>query len=184
MFLLLVLFRNPLVFFRAILLDFNLGHPDWSYGQFITKRQELIQESIRYSLSIERTRGRNPVSAWYALAHYVARVLLYQAGRDHALQGNVGRHAWRKVFGPVTPGDVQLHELAAVVNKVTGRMNLATLGISEAQESLESSLIFPRYLRCTLGLVTDAIQGRVRGNESRRLFAHIIVVAIVVVALL
>lgn len=84
----------------------------------------------------------------------------------------------------MTPGDSQLHELAAVVNKMTGNIRLGLLGISRSQESIESALVFPRYLRCILGLVGDTIQGGVRGNESRRLFAQGVATTVVIVLLL
>ena len=50
-------------------------------------------------------------------------------------------------------------------------INYAGLGYSEAHEKMEDRLVIPRYLRCVLGLMTDALQGRIRGNEARRVIA-------------
>jgi len=172
MFLLLVLIRNPVAFIRAASLDFAAGHPVWAYGRYVRRWLSLAQEAATHLLHSDDVSMKGLVAGWYATAHNIARLELYRAGRDYALKGNAGKHVWRKVFGPVTPGLQQLDQLAAVANKTTGRVVLRALGISTSQEQIESALVFPRYLRCVLGLVADALQGGVRGNEARRLLAQ------------
>ncbi len=175
MFLLLVLIRNPIAFIRAVTLDFTFGHPVWAYGRYSYRSRGLQQEAISYVLFPDDVNRKGLVdpAAWYAAAHNIARFELYRASRDYALKGNTGKYVWRKVFGPVTPGTHELHVIAAVASKTTGRIVLRALGISASQERIESALVFPRYLRCVLGLVTDALQGGVRGNEGRRLLAQV-----------
>lgn len=100
-------------------------------------------------------------------AHAVARVEFYMAGRPVALRGNVGRQLWRKFYWPVTPGDGELRELAAVVNKITGCAEFTESTVSSNPESLGRNAPVARYPRCLMGLLSDAVQGRTRGNESR-----------------
>jgi hypothetical protein len=66
-----------------------------------------------------------------------------------------------------------LHGLAAVVNKTTVHISLQILGIRPSQKAIERRLMFPRYVRCLLGLVFDALHGGVRGNESRVLLVAV-----------
>jgi hypothetical protein len=107
----------------------------------------------------------------------VARIELYSSSREFALHGSSGRHFWRKLFGPITPSNYELHELSAVVNKMTGVVNLAALGVSLPQQQFENKFFIFRYARCVLGLVSDALQGGCRGNESRIQVAGVAVFA-------
>ena len=131
-----------------------------------------MSEAISHGIDLDSPGGgglTNPYSA----AHTIARIKLYESSRAFAINGSRGRHVWRKIFGPITPSTRELHELAAVVNKMTGSMSLGILGISEGQRHLEATLIFPRYLRCLLGLVFDTLHGGIRGNESRIVMASL-----------
>ena len=170
MFLILVLFRNPVVCLKAVgfglICVFGL-RPFHSYVGISSR--DIILEGVRYGLGLESP--DRTVCPPYTAAHVFARVELYKAGRKFALRGSSGRYIWRKVFGPVTPGERELHELAAVVNKMTGYFSLRAIGIPLAQRQIESILFFPRYIRCLFGLLFDAIQGRTRGNEARVLLA-------------
>ena len=186
MFLTLVLIRNPVAFCWAIFVGAAaLINPRFG-ALYLSRRIDpaIITETATGGQMLAL------VSRWpsgvlarfayaYCLAHDVARVELYRAGRDFALRGNTGVHSWRRVFGPVTPGPRQLGELAAVVNKTTGYISLTWLAIPPTQQAIEALLFFPRYLRCLLGLATDAIQGRVRGNEARRLLATCVAVSVI-----
>jgi len=162
-FLTLVLIRNPVAFCWAIFVGAAaLINPRFG-ALYLSRRIDpaIITETATGGQMLAL------VSRWpsgvlarfayaYCLAHDVARVELYRAGRDFALRGNTGVHSWRRVFGPVTPGPRQLGELAAVVNKTTGYISLTWLA-----------------------LATDAIQGRVRGNEARRLLATCVAVSVI-----
>ena len=182
MFLLLVLIRNPVIFLRAIFLG-SIANPVSAYGTYITKSSTFFNDVNLHGIVIDRIDGKWLLPAWYTAVHAIARMELYRAGREYALQGNVGWKTWRKALGPVTPGEYQLFELAAVCNKMRGQVPLYTLGLSRSQIQLESLLFFPRYLRCLLGLLGDAIQGRVRGNESRRVFVHVAAATAAIVVL-
>ena len=161
MFLLLVLVRNPYVFLKSITYLLLLR----SFPVYIKKNLSVVQEAISHGLAGMPSGSPGGLSYAYAAAHSFARIELYMASRSVALRGSVGRQVWRKLYGPVTPSDGELHELAAVVNKITGYAAVRELGV--AQERLERTLFFPRYLRCLIGLLFDAAQGRTRGNESR-----------------
>jgi len=131
----------------------------------------IIEEGIFQGLGFE-----NPdrtICPPYTAAHIFARVELYKASREFALRGSSGCYIWRKIFGPITPGEIELHELAAVINKMTGYFSLQAIGIPLSQRQIESILFFPRYIRCLLGLLLDAIQGRTKGNEARVLLTSI-----------
>jgi len=163
MFLLLVLVRNPYVFMKSITYLLSLR----SFPDYINEHLSLVQEAIGNGLAGMPSGSPGGLSYAYAATHAFARIELYKASRPAAMHGSVGRQVWRKLYGPVTPGDRELHELAAVVNKITGYAAVRELGVSLAQERLERILFFPRYLRCLIGLLFDAGQGRTRGNESR-----------------
>lgn len=65
------------------------------------------------------------------------------------------------------------HEIIAVVNKARGTINAVMLGMSPTQRALESSFLFaPRYFRAYMGLLSDAIQGGMRGNRARYFLAR------------
>ena len=173
MFLLLIGLRNPLVLLQCVGYLLRCTLDKTTYPRFLTEHMVLVSEATGRGLVL--LRGPTGLGYGYAAAHDIARIKLYKASRAFALQGSGGRYVWRRLFGPVTPSELGLHELAAVVNKTTGSINLARLGLSASQQSLEGMLMFPRYLRCLLGLVFDAMQGGTRGNESR-----IVVVAVAV----
>ena len=168
MFLILILFRNPVVCLKAIGFGLICVFRFRTYYSYINTNREVINEGITYGLGLESERTVCPP---YTASHVFARVELYKAGRQFALRGSCGRYIWRKAFGPVTPGTRELHELAAVTNKMTGYLSLRVLGILPPQEHIESILFFPRYIRCLFGLLFDALQGRTRGNEARVLLA-------------
>jgi hypothetical protein len=141
----------------------------------------LVQEAIGYGLVLSSSRGlENP----YTAAHIIARIRLYEASREFAIHGSSGRQVWRKLFGPVTPAETELAQLTAVVNKITGSISYARLGIRPGQQRFEAMLIFPRYLRCLLGLLIDALQGRTRGNESRVVIASLVLTVSLILILL
>lgn len=180
MFLFLVCLRNPLVFLQCV------GYLLWcvvdrrAYPRFVSNHYALGDEAIRYGLVLGDPRG---LGYPYTAAHDIARIRLYEASREFAIHGSSGRQVWRKLFGPVTPAERELHGLAAVVNKTTGAISLASLGVSAGQQRFEAMLIFPRYLRCLLGLLTDALQGGTRGNESRIVMASLALTVAVIVIL-
>lgn len=172
MFLLVIGLRNPLVLLQCVGYLLRCTVDRTAYPRFLSEHTVLVNEAITPGLVLGRPTG---LSYPYVAAHIIARVKLYEASRAFAVQGSRGRHFWRKLFGPVTPSEWELYNLAAVVNKTTGSISLASPGVSASQQSLEGMLVFPRYLRCLVGLVFDAMQGRTRGNESR-----IVVVAVAV----
>ncbi|KKK70668.1 hypothetical protein LCGC14_2921660, partial [marine sediment metagenome] len=66
-------------------------------------------------------------------------------------------------------------QAASVANKLTLRMNSAALGISKGQIKGEAGLLFaPRYYRAFFGLLSDAIQGGMRGGEARRALGQMV----------
>lgn len=179
MFLLLVLLRNPFVFAKAVCYLLILSVYHRAYSLYVVNHNTVWLESIGVGLGLERPSG---VGFAYTAAHVIARIELYSASRAFALRGSTGRHLWRVLFGPVTPGDHELHELAAVANKITGYATVSELGVSAGQEALERALVFPHYLRCLLGLLVDALQGRTRGNESRIVVSLVAAIAVALFA--
>jgi hypothetical protein len=54
------------------------------------------------------------------------------------------------------------------VNKARGIINAAALGMTKTQSAVEGALFFaPRYMRAYMGLISDAMQGGMRGNRAR-----------------
>lgn len=69
---------------------------------------------------------------------------------------------------------------ASVSSKMTGRLPVRGLGVKATQRSVESSLAFAaRYYRAMFGLLGDALQGGMRGAESRRVLGSLFAGAIV-----
>ena len=167
MFLLLVLVRNPYAFMKSIVYLLSIR----SFSAYLGTHYAMVQEAIEHGLAEvprpSHVGKRGGLAYAYATAHAVARVELYMAGRPVALNGNVGRQLWRIFYGPVTPGDGELRELAAVVNKITGYAEFTESTVSPSPESLGRNSLITRYPKCLLGLLSDAVQGRTRGNESR-----------------
>ncbi len=186
MFLVLVLIRNPFVFLKAVGIAVSRLVRPGSYAKYIEDNRVLIGEAIQKGLWIVAPLSRNPITDAYARAHDTARLQLYAAGREYALCGNTGRFAWRKLFGPVTPGDHQLEHLVAVIYKMTGHLRLYAYMEDSAprRRFVETALLFPRYIRVVVGLLLDALQGDVRGNEARRLLGSLVVTGVLLWLLL
>ena len=181
MFLLLVLIRNPLSFLKSIAYLLLLLVHRQPYYVYITNHNSVLMEAIGRGLSFDETDG---LGFAYTAAHNIARIELYMASRTFALRGSVGHYFWRKPFGPVTPGDFELHGLCDVANKLTGSMTHSRLGVAATQDSVERILLFPRYLRCVFGLLFDALQGGIRGNESRVFVTSTLGIAAVIFGLI
>lgn len=116
MFLLLVLARNPFVFMKSVSYLILIR----SFPAYIREHLSDIQEAVGFGLAGMPGGRMSGLPYTYAAAHFVARFELYTASRSFALHGGEGLQMWRKLFGPVTPGTHELHELAAVANKTTG----------------------------------------------------------------
>ena len=56
-------------------------------------------------------------------------------------------------------------------NKMLGRLRTQSLGVGADQRALESGLLFlaPQYYRATFGMLTQALEGGIRGREARKL---------------
>ena len=167
MFLLLMLVRNPYAFMKSIIYLLSLR----SFSAYLGTHHALVQEAIDHGLAevprADQVGKRGGLAYAYATAHAVARVGLYMAGRPVALKGNVRSQLWRKFYGPVTPSDGELRELAAVVNKITRYVEFTESTVSPKPESLDRKYSIARYPRCLMGLLSDGVQGRTRDNESR-----------------
>lgn len=178
MFLLLVVFRNPIIGLKAIGFGIACIFSMKPYHNYIggTTSHSLISEMLSYRLAPGVEEPERNLCPPYTAAHVFARMELYKAGRHFALHGSTGRHIWRKPFGPVTPSPRSLDGIVAVANKMTGYMSLARLGIPQGQRRMEERLVFPRYMRCLLGLfLMDTILGNTTGNEARVLVACLVV---------
>ena len=138
-----------------------------SFPGYVLKHASEVQEAVDHGIAGMPTGSPNGLRYAYTAAHAFAQIELYRASRSVAIRGTVGRQIWRKLYGPVTPGDRALHELAAVVNKITGYDKISDSGVPIASGTSEHSSLIPRYRRCLVGLLHGAAQGGTRGNESR-----------------
>ena len=177
MFLILVLIRNPWAFFKAVAVVATNR-----FSQYVSTNLNVIQEATSVGLYVTpESRG---FAFMYGAVHGVARAELYRASRGFALNGCVGNNSWRIIFGPVSARQLTgVWQLSAVINKMTGLIRYSSLGITGNQKAMEEMLLVPRYLRTTLGLLSDALQGDVRGNESRRTLLSTAVVTAVALLL-
>lgn len=58
---------------------------------------------------------------------------------------------------------------------MTGTVSNARLGIGATQAEIERGLLFaPRYLRSTVGLMADVVQGNIRGSAARTTMAKML----------
>lgn len=78
MFLLSVLFRSPVVFVRAIFLDFRVGHPVWANGNYMKENLEVAKAAALDLVRIENVHGKWLLRGWYAAASNIARLELYR----------------------------------------------------------------------------------------------------------
>jgi hypothetical protein len=70
-------------------------------------------------------------------------------------------------------------EAAIMASKLVGRHPSRYLGVKATQRAVESSLAFaPRMYRATFGLLADALQGGMKGNEARRILGSLMVGAV------
>ena len=77
--------------------------------------------------------------------------------------------ALRKAQQAGVDPDRYLHEMASVINKMTGVLPNPSIGIKGGQAQVERSLMFAsRYYRGSIGLLADVFQGGIRGSEARK----------------
>ncbi|KKL67847.1 hypothetical protein LCGC14_2130890, partial [marine sediment metagenome] len=101
-------------------------------------------------------------------------------GTSDAMSGILGARGVSKMitrafggFAPEIKGLSAEAQAAAIANKLTLRLNSSLMGIHATQMAGERSLLFaPQYYRAALGLLTDAMQGGLRGAEARRMFGQ------------
>lgn len=116
---------------------------------------------------LERTPGLNRAKGLFA-----------PFNRAFDAMGDTARIEWARALLPnAEAAGANLDELASFINKATGTMSTAALGVSPAQRALESSLLFysPRMTRAALAIVGDAMRGGMRGERSRESLAHLAV---------
>ena len=93
-------------------------------------------------------------------------------GQAFTISGNHARVLWfdsLKDMAERKGGQFGRQEAADFVNKGTGVLSARNLGLSEVQAGQETMLLFaPRFLRSTLGLLADTLQGGVRGDLARQ----------------
>tara|TARA_R100000808_G_scaffold8913_1_gene24876 strand:+ start:2266 stop:6363 length:4098 start_codon:yes stop_codon:yes gene_type:complete len=77
--------------------------------------------------------------------------------------------ALRKAQQSSVNPDQYLHEMASVINKMTGVLPNASIGIRGGQAAVERTFLFAsRYYRGSFGLLADIFQGGIRGSEARK----------------
>ena len=61
----------------------------------------------------------------------------------------------------------------SIINKMLGRLKTASLGIAADQRSFEAGIIglAPQYYRASFGLLSQAVEGGIRGSEARKFIA-------------
>jgi hypothetical protein len=79
----------------------------------------------------------------------------------------------RRSFGPI--GETTDEVAASIASKMIGRLSTRGLGVGATQREVERLLAFaPRFYRSVFGLLGDAAQGGLRGNEARRVLVGLI----------
>lgn len=102
----------------------------------------------------------------------VARLQLFES-MEPMVRAKVSKMALKQNLTADSPRyaemlDRQLTELGGHVSKMTGTVANARLGIGATQAEIERGLLFaPRYLRATVGLMADVINGNIRGTLAR-----------------
>ena len=112
----------------------------------------------------------------------VARLELFDAMEPMVAAKVAKNIAARKAKGEVISDadytkilDKGLTELGEHVSKMTGTVSNARLGIGATQAEIERGLLFaPRYLRSTVGLMADVVQGNIRGSTARTTMAKML----------
>jgi len=79
----------------------------------------------------------------------------------------------------IIPTREALDELGSFVSKITGVTDVKPLGVDATQESMERLLFFaPRYYRAFAGVLTDVMQGDIRGELARDAVAKMLGVGV------
>ncbi len=91
--------------------------------------------------------------------------------------GIVARLESAKGFLPMVERNPGLAgEIADYINKMTGTLTAGSLGLTRTEQAVENALLFaPKYTRAALGLMVDALQGGLRGDEARKALGAMLV---------
>ena len=73
--------------------------------------------------------------------------------------------------GPVKQEFIDAQD--SITNKMLGRLRTGSLGITADQRAFESGILglAPQYYRASFGLLSQAVEGGIRGNEARKFVA-------------
>lgn len=87
--------------------------------------------------------------------------------------GDAARVELAKAFTPMCKTEKDFIEAAKLINKMTGTMNYATMGIGQAQQLTESTFLFaPLYLRSGWYMAGSTMTGGMVGQVSREALSH------------
>lgn len=189
-------FRNPVGFAKGTAIAFDALITDGRfYGRYLLNNREPLERFIAAGMKM---RGNEMSFEAAAKGHILSKVFgkgpfgRLSAGFDNGinvmgLENAKAMAGISKALGPskVTKalrfvlgdfkGATDDAVVAAVANKMTGRLSTQALGVSAAQRSIEGNLAFAaNYYRAAFGLVGDAVQGGMRGAEGRRVLGGLV----------
>jgi hypothetical protein len=86
--------------------------------------------------------------------------------------GNIARVKWANSLADLAQRSGQTTQIGDFLNHATGITSTAGMGVSPQTRAVETGLFFaPRFLRATLALVGDALQGGAAGHEAQKTLA-------------
>ena len=192
---------RPVIFARAVKNMFQSTFSANVVRRYFAnpETRAAAEEGIRYGLHLDETaemveaaRRGAPLEKFIRGIPVAGRVLsptMEGFQRAFTFAGNYARIEMWQAMRPmiaakygdnVADATKGLEELADFINKGTGVMSTRQLGISPAQQAVESMMLFsPRYTRATIGLFSDTLQGGMSGQLARNSLAKLISVGVV-----
>lgn len=111
--------------------------------------------------------------SWKVLAPAKGVVTPFQRAFDTF--GDVARTELWKALSPLAHSDEELRLVGGFTNHITGTFNSARLGVSSWQRNLEGVMLFsPRYFRAGIAVISDTMQGGLRGTLARNALARLL----------
>lgn len=172
-----ILFMNPLAWSKAQVQAFKaLQNPD-NYSRFLaSERVQKIAREIP-GLILGQPEPLEIIGKGGRLERFGKGAMRRPQAAFDAF-GTAARVYMAEGLLPTYKAMGKVDELADFLNKMTGVMSSAAIGVGPTQRAVEAGMVAfaPRYLRASLGLVADALtRGDIKGWHTRQALASMMV---------
>jgi len=174
-------FHHPIVYGKAEAQSWKAFANPESYQRWIAepKNIQAIQQARAYGVYFggfeyfESVAGMVKFFDRWAFTKPISWSLRQTIGRGEAafgMWGDVARKEMWEAFGPRYIAQGKSFEYARVINRMTGVMSTAELGLGASQRAVEQAFVFfaPRYKRAGFAFMADIFKGGLTGSEARK----------------